>query len=353
MSGEIKGTIGYSNSVKERETSISLGYKKTQNTTCFDKATSVGVKLEHKGINKRHNGETFWGLKFIADDTKGELPGRTYDYFTKNECDILNEHIFKEMEKFGYDRETTIQIDTLCFGNLLYNDCSHTDYGYTSKHITSFIKGEYGRKSTLVEEKNTKLENAYKGTLIGSVDVGTAGTASFGGDARILLEDGFSLTNKIGKSVLKNNVSFGAIADLKLTGGAQKGGIQFGTKLNGESSFVTQVSPNTTVGVSGQAYATVTKPATELGAGVNVFGTHKPKNSKVTFYGNISAGLERQNLRIGGFNNLTENVRTIGITAGAQLSKKVSVGAGYTGYFDKINNTRNRQTFSVTGAVNL
>ena len=97
MSGEIKGTLGYSNSVKERETSISLGYKKTQNTTCFDKATSVGVKLEHKGINKRHNGETFWGLKFVADDTKGKLPGRTFQTFTQEEVNILNEHLYSEL----------------------------------------------------------------------------------------------------------------------------------------------------------------------------------------------------------------------------------------------------------------
>ena len=152
---------------------------------------------------------------------------------------------------------------------------------------------------------------------------------------------------------LQNNVSFGTIADLKFTGGAQNVGVQFGIKLNGESSFVTQVSPNTTVGVSGQAYATVTKPATELGAGANIFGSFKPNNSKVTFYGNVSAGLERQNLRIGGFNNLTENVRTVGVTAGAQLSKKVSVGAGYVGYFDRINNTRNRSTISVSGTVNF
>lgn len=358
MSAEIKGTLGYSNSIKERETSLSLGYKKTQNTSCFDKATSLGLKIEHKGIDKKHNSETFFGLKFVADDTKGELPGREFTYLSQEDCDMWNNYVYREIEALNFqglsnenvDKINTLASQILCISADNYNNIRH---GYTSEHITSFLKGEAGKKTTLFSNKNVELNNAYKCSLIGGLDYGTTEKASVGGDVRILLEDGFGIANKIGKSELKNNISFGAIADQKYTGGAQKGGVQIGTKLNGETSFTTLLSKNTVFGVNGQAYTTVTKPATELGTEINIFGTHKPNASKVTFYGNISAGLEKQNLRIGGFDNLTENVRTIGMSAGAQISKNVSIGVGYNGYFDLINNTKNRSTFNVSAIVNL
>ena len=68
---------------------------------------------------------------------------------------------------------------------------------------------------------------------------------------------------------------------------------------------------------------------------------------KVTIFGSAGAGLTRQNLSTGLFNQQTENNLASSIAIGAKWDNK-SVSVGYNNFNNKLNPTENLSNISVT-----
>ena len=347
LSAEAGGSLVYGNSVKDTETSITLGFKKNNETSMFLNSESVGLKLEHKGIN--HDSGIFYDTKGITSYTAGELGGCEYiqdDTGNLNALSKMTEDIRNDLTSAGFDNETINAMAPVVDNTPENAIFKHTPAFQKTKYLSTFFKGSVGKKSTLLKTENMELSNSAKTTVCAGTTFELAGSG-VRGDARILAEDGFELKNRIQDVTLKNSVSGGVLTDLKFTNTGMCFGLQPGVKLNASSSVNCNPNKNMCINAGVNAGAVVTAVDKDFGVDGNVSVVFKPSNSNVLLYGDANVGLYRQRITIGGFNEQTENKTHFSVGLGAQLNPKTSVSVRYNNERDALNKTRNNSSVTI------
>ena len=239
--------------------------------------------------------------------------------------------------------------------------------GFDATHLTAFARRVFGREYTVLKDRGTELSHGYK--LDGQIGINDIlrytennslpinAMFSIGGDVRLGAEYGgeFDISGK--NTIFSNSASIGVLADMSLKSGTLTPAVNPGLELNGSSLFKTRLSDNATLGAGASGYAVfagfpTNTTSVDYGASGEIQGTYKPNNSNVTVFGAANAGLDKQKISIGGFNEQAENITTLGVTIGAQ-NRKGSVSLNYNSEINKLNSTKNRKIFSVGATLNI
>lgn len=352
VSAVAEGTIVKNDDNSKSELGISVGYKNNSETSLFQNSTSVGAKATYKKETEKGDGTTVYcDTKVVSTYTKGNLNDIEYKLLEPNfDKEAIFSQIETQMKEAGYGP------DKLAEAKKKFDDINATSIQYNSvpTYISNFIKAHFGIKKDVVKSDKTTVTNATQASLYGGVVVGTesqgSGT-SIGGDARITVEDGVQVKNQVGKYTFENTLNAGVVGDLKFTSGKQHGGIMFGTKLNAGTG-VTYNGNNWNIGGEASIYNVTSPSAVERGGNIGFKGEIRT-NSGMNIFGQANVGVETQNLRIGGFNQQTENKVRFNTTIGAQINPNTTVTVGYSQTTDKLNSTRNNNMFNVGVRVNL
>ena len=232
----------------------------------------------------------------------------------------------------------------------------------TSNNLTLFARQTFGRESTLFKNKNAKLSQGWQvsGTL-GFNDVLTSGSehfgqkanlASFGGDVRLNADYGLDFKHKNKTGLFDTNATIGGVADMGIKTGCLKPTVIPGVKLNGSMSYTRNINDRVSLSGTLQGNAVVTKVSSDANYGVGINGSYKI-NPKTTIFAGANFDKTTQQIRIGGFNEQTENYNTIGAFIGLMLKNKGKISVGYSGKTDFLNSTRDRGIFTIGGSINL
>ena len=341
-------TLGIEKNNKDAELTFNVEYKRNNETELFLNSQSFGIDSGYKSIKHKDNGrDVFFDVNLTSVYTTGKTGALDYKIGNQNEVDQVESVVIKKLETLAaLNGETCIIPTDIDFS---------VDSKHSSKNIkdfSTFIKTGAGFTSEITSSDNMSLKHAFQGSLLGGFTIGVNNSSIFG-DTRILAEEGLQLQNKTGNVRLENTISGGLGVDLRLTGGAQKGSLSPVCKFNFGSGVEYSNQDNLTVGVGVQAYGVVTCPSKETGVEGNIYGIYRPQDTKVTIFGKLNAGMERQRLTLGGFNEQAENNIKINTAIGVQLNPKVSVQAGYSRELDKLNPTRNNSAVSIGCKINI
>ena len=354
VSAVAEGKIVKDNDNSKSELGVSLGYKNNSETSLFQNSTSVGAKATYKKETQTSDDTTvYYDTKVISTYTKGNLSNVSYhgDSY-ENPKEVLYSQIESQMKEAGYGDDKLAEIKQ---GIDKLNITTLGNYANSiPTYISNFINGGFGIKKDLVKTDKTTVINATQASLYGGVVVGTesnGGGISVGGDARIAIEDGVQVKNQVGKYTFENTLNAGVVGDLKYTSGKQQGGVMFGTKLNASTS-ATYNEKNWNIGGEASIYNVTTPSAVERGGNIGFKGGIRT-NSGMNIFGQANIGVEKQNLRLGGFNQETENKVRFNTAIGAQINPNTTVTVGYSQTKDKLNSTRNNNTFNVGVRVSL
>ncbi len=470
VSAEVQGTLAYHNedNTKSKETTFSVGYKKSGVTSLADSSTSVGAKYEHKTEQIIDEGKKFSNTKVVVDYSQLHTNALTVDYdkiqpiesrtirdpehlaqlreyynneylqnnsiedlnwhynccqryldnydeeyrgaspITKEEY-IANQHkvyksgdgvAYEDLDDFGKknaDEQILYNWDNYLINNrydgakelVLERQAGYKDNidnydqyrekyvednigsittlsgynkdevpnekelgAFNTNHLSMFVRKLFGQEKTLVKDGNIELTNAWQvGGLLG-FNVTTTSSLAFGGDVRLFAEEGLRLNVGDKNTLSSTAVSAGVVADMSLKSGTLTPSVSPGVKLNGSSVFQTRVNDKVSFGAGVDGYAVVTRQSTDWGVGGNAQATYKPQGMNVTIFGSAEAGVDKQQLRIGGFNALSDYVTKLGLSLGVKFNTG-SVQFNYTKYNDKLNSTRDRAVFSVGARINL
>ena len=354
VSAVAEGTIVKNNDNSKSELGVSLGYKNNSETSLFQNSTSVGAKATYKKETQTSDDTTLYcDAKVISTYTKGNLNDVSYQRGgNENPNGVLYSQIENQMKEAGYGDDKLAEVKQ---GIDKLNITTLGNYANSvPTYISNFIKGGFGLKKDLVKTDKTMVTNATQASLYGGVVVGTESNGSgtsIGGDARVALEDGIQVKNQIGKYTFENTLNAGVVGDLKYTSGKQQGGVMFGTKLNASTS-ATYNEKNWNIGGEASIYNVTTPSAVERGGNIGFKGGIRT-NSGMNIFGQANIGVEKQNLRLGGFNQETENKVRFNTAIGAQINPNTTVTVGYSQTKDKLNSTRNNNTFNVGVRVSL
>lgn len=351
VTAEICGN--YVNKNGTQETAISIGYKESGKTSLYDNSQSLGLKIEHNAKNQKDN-PTFFQSKLILNNTKGNAHiNYNVNPFTVRINDNIDEVIAGLNDNyFDVNNELNDFIQEL--KNMrtdLYNQVDEMrtrNKTYSANNISLFTRVAIGKENNLLNTPETNLKNTAQVSLIGSLN--KVDNNCIGGDVQLSLEDGMQVQNKIGNTLLTNNVSGGILSNLQITGGDCKPGAQFGLKFNLSSSAQTQINNNIAFGCKIGGHSVISKPAVDCGLNGNIYGIYN--TDKAAIFSSASISRDLQKLKIGGFNEQTENSTTFGAKIGVQ-NKNGSLSLNYTNKLDKLNSTRNRSVVSLNATVNL
>lgn len=223
---------------------------------------------------------------------------------------------------------------------------------FDSNHLTMFFRKVFGREKTLLKDGNLELTNAWQlGGILG-LNVTTTSSFAFGGDVRLMAEEGLRLDVGDKNTLSSTAISGGVVADMSLKSGTLTPTVSPGVKLNGSSIFKTRLSDNVSFGAGVDGYAVITRQSTDWGVGGQAQAAYKPEGLNVTLVGSVDAGVDKQQLRIGGFNALADYVSKLGLSLGVKFNTG-SVQFNYTKFNDKLNSTRDRAIFSIGARINL
>ncbi len=340
------GSMVYGNSVKDRETELTVEIKKSNETEMFIQSESAGLKIEHRGINK--NSGVFFDTKGITSYTSGKLGGCEY---TQDITAILEmeekitEDARNDLAEAGFNDNI---INTVApIADKTKSPIYKTQPDVTeTKHLSTFFKGSVGKETSLLKEENTELSNTAKVSAFAGAtfELGGSGVR---GDVRLLAEDGFELKNNLSKTSLKNSISGGVLADLKMTNTGMCFSIQPGVKFNASSSAVIKPNQNLEIGANIKAGAVVTTVDKDFDVSGGVSAAYKPANRNIVIYGDANAGLYRQRITIEGFNEQTENKTYFSVGAGVKLNPKTSVSVSYNRENDALNKSRTNSSVTI------
>lgn len=354
VSAVAEGKIAKSNEHSKSELGVSLGYKNNSETSLFQNSTSVGAKATYKKeIQTSDDTTLYYDTKAISTYTKGNLNDVSYhgDSY-ENPKEVLYSQIESQMKEAGYGNDKLAEVKQ---GIDKLNITTLGNYANSvPTYISNFIKGGFGLKKDLVKTDKTTVTNATQASLYGGVVVGTesnGGGISIGGDARVALEDRVQVKNQVGKYTFENTLNAGVVGDLKYTSGEQQGGVMFGTKLNASTS-ATYNEKNWNIGGEASIYNVTTPSAIERGGNIGFKGGIRT-NTGMNIFGQANIGVEKQNLRLGGFNQETENKVRFNTAIGAQINPNTTVTVGYSQTKDKLNSTRNNNMFNIGVRVSL
>ena len=349
ISAQAGGSLVYGNSVKNTETALTLGFKKNNETAMFMNSQSAGLKLEHKGLNT-DTGYSF-DVKGIMSYTKGTLGGCKYTIDSTAELKAENrmiKQIRSDLQQAGFDNE---KIDSTIRNPYLPEELGsialieHTKFNYQPEFLSTFINASATKKSTLLKTDNMELTNAIKASGYGGLTVRLNEEGS-NGDIRLMAEDGLALKNTFKDCSLSNVISGGILADLKQRNTGWNF-LQPGVKFNAATSVAYSSNPNFGISAGAKVSSVVTPVDKDLGVEGSVQAVYKPENSKVVLHGEAQAGLYKQRLTIGGFNEQTENTKNFSVALGAQLNPRTSVSLRYNNERHALNKTRNNSSVTI------
>lgn len=350
FSAQAGGLIAYGNSVKDSQTSLNLAYKKNNETAMFVDSESVGLKVEHKKINQ--NTGVFCDIKGISSFTTGKLDSSTFTGDTSQYFHAQNKmfkQIVSDLQQAGFDNYETDKYARCILSPEEIEKMSHSETQYyetKQQYLSNFIKGSFGKQKTLLKDDNFELTNAAKATAVGGMTFNLV-SDSFNGDLRLIAEDGLQLKNTINDFKLNNEISGGLISDLKLNSTGAKFKMQPGVKLNAGTSVAYSSNPNFGI-VGGVKVSSVVTPADkDFGVQGRINAVYKPENSNIVLQGDATAGLYKQKITMGHFNEQTENVKNFSVGLGAQLNPRTSVSVRYNNEINALNKTKNNSSFTI------
>ena len=347
ISAKAGGSLVYGNNAKTKETSLTLGYKQNNETDIFLKSKSAGLKAEHKGINE-NNGK-FFDTKAIVSYTEGKIGGCEFSRDTTASLNAeirMNNDIRKDLTEAGLSQEEINRYAPAVNPNIYDNVSKRYKSAPDAQYLSTFFKGAAGKENTLVDTGNMQLSNTSKASLYCGMTF-SLNNSGFHGDARILAENGFELKNNFKNAVLKNNLSGGVFAELKQTTEGLCISAQPGVKLNAASSVSYSPNENLQLNAGVKAGSAITPVDKDFGLQGGVSAAFKPADSNVILYTDAGAGLYRQKITIGGFNEQTENKTNFSIGLGAQLNPKTSVSLRYNREHDALNKTRSNSSVTI------
>ena len=144
------GSVVYGNSVKTRETSLDIEVKKNNETEMFLESESVGVKLEHKGINESTG--VFFDTKGIASYTSGQLGGCEY---TQDRTaivkmnDKMTEDARKDLAAAGFDSSIIDDTAPLVDESVKIPIYKINEDLTETKYLSTFFKGSVSLSSSI------------------------------------------------------------------------------------------------------------------------------------------------------------------------------------------------------------
>lgn len=339
--GEIGGRMVFSGENSNSELSATFAYQQKGETSNFIESKSYGADVAFKKTQKLKCGDE---VQFAVDGIVTNVKGERF-----NICDSRDKNLTSISKAISEQYNNEISLITN--GTLVVNDTSiieidSSDNYENKSDNTLFIKTSLARKTNLVTTESLSVNNTAKATAI----LGGAfrDKDKYCGDARIALEDGITVNNKVGNVELSNTASVGIVDDLNLSLGSYAPKLQLGGKFNLASSAQVKPSENSVFGAQARGYAVVTAPTTEFGASASIWGQQKLNNTKAVVFGSASVGYENQRLHMGNFNETTENNLNFGITAGVKVNPTTQVSLSYNQKCDKLNSTRNYNTFNMT-----
>ena len=350
ISAEAGGSLVYGNSVKNSETALTLGFKKNNETAMFMNSQSAGLKVEHKSTNN-DTGFSF-DVKGIMSYTKGTLGSCKYiQDFTAllNAKNRMIKQIRSDLQQAGFNNEKIESIveqpytsEELSLGSTIED----TKFNFTPQYLSTFFKGSVGKNTTLLKNDNIELTNATKATAIGGMTF-TLNSPGNRGDIRVIAEDGLRLKNTIKDFSINNEISAGLLTDLKQKNTGLCYSLQPGAKFNAGTSVAYSSTPNFGISAGAKVSSVVTPVDKDLGVQGGINAVYKPENSNILFHGEATAGLYKQKITIGGFNEQTENTRNFSVSLGAQLNPKTSVSVRYDNENHALNKTRNNSSVTI------
>ncbi len=239
----------------------------------------------------------------------------------------------------------------------LIQDSKESFVDFKTTHLTTFIRQVFGKEKTVLNDKNIELKDGYQiSGLIGFNKV--FGSESFGGDARICAEAGTELNIKGKHSLFSTNLSAGATADLSLKTGCLTPTVSPGLKLNAGASYKTRINDNVTFGTAANGYTVMTGLTTgtgshDWGAEAQLQTNIRPNGSNMTIFGMAKAGFEKQQIKSGGFEELTENMTKLGFSVGTIFKSGNSLQFNFQKQTNHLNPTYNRETYSVSANIKI
>lgn len=330
---------------KPRQFSASFGYRKNGETALFNNSNAVGIKLEYSGSNNNKNGNsTFFQTKAVVENIQGENfktnSSLVSDIFSSS--DFLNAYEHK-LQELGIENTAKYYEDFQMVQN-----SNGTVSIEKSNNTSTFLSSRFGKKTNLVENDNFRLDNSGQISLNGGA---TFNDNAVFGDARVTIEDGFALTTGSNNWRMENSLSAGYVADLKLTSGEQKPGVQSGVKLNATTSFMAKPTERSCVVAEAEGHAVKLKPYQEYGFSSSLFGSYEIAPQK-SIYGQLNYSNDVQRINIGGFSGKSSDKSVFGATVGSQL-KNTNVYVTYNKSINGINKTYNNSAVAVGAKFNF
>lgn len=355
ISAIAEGNIVKRNDNSSSEFGVSVGYKNNSETSLFKNSTSFGIKANYKKETQKSNDISIYhDTKIISTYTRGSADDAIYTGSSvDNSRDVIYSQIENQMRKCGYGDDKLeevrkeIGVDDYIVNTVTQNITNQSTY------YSNFLKGNFGIKKDWEISENTNITNTTQATLYGGVVIANEklGKTGIGGDARVCIEDGIKINNKVNQYTFQNTLNAGVVGDLKYTSGRQHGGIMLGTKLNAITS-TTYNNGNWEIGGEASIYNIATPSVTERGGNIGFKGSYHTK-SGINIFGQTNFEIEKQKLSIGGFNETTENKLKFNTTVGAQINPNTMITVGYSQTKDKLNATRNNNTFNIGVKVKI
>ena len=273
-------------------------------------STIVGIEYRHSGENAEFYNSNSIGIKGSFAKTKAlnETNALTYD---------INGIFSHTKGELG--------------GNV-------EDMSYESL----MLKGSVGVQTQIYGTENTNIYNSGKASLISTGVLGHSNHYSSSYDARLILEDGISISNNQTNQNFNGNISGGVVIDTQQDNNGMKPVI--GGKLNIGTGYTVKANDNLLISANAEAYSVFTKASTDSGVQANVgaIWTNPNSDSKINcVFGTVGASAESQNLHIGKFTQLTEKNVTFQATAGMEVGKNTRVSLNYSQHNDTLNPTKN------------
>ena len=355
ISAIAEGNIVKRNDNSNSEFGVSVGYKNNSETSLFKRSTSFGIKANYKKETQKSNDISIYhDTKIISTYTRGSADNAIYTGSSvDNSRDVIYSQIESQMRECGYGDDKLEEVKKEIGADSYIVNTVTQNLTNKSTYYSNFLKSNFGIKKDWKISENTNITNATQASLYGGVVVAKEklGGTGNGSDARVCIEDGVKIDNQVDQFKFENTLNAGVEGDLKYTSGKQHRGIMLGTKLNAITS-TTYNNGNWEIGGEASIYNIATPSVTERGGNIGFKGGYRTK-SGVNIFGQTNFEIEKQKLNIGVFNETTENKLKFNTTVGAQISPNTTITVGYSQTKDKLNATRNNNTFNIGVRVKL
>lgn len=307
--------------------------------------TGHDVNLTATIVNKKTDNNVIQNAVSVAFKTNESEGPQDYSYSSLG-LKYDRAHL-KETDNSTYYNNNKLILNTTEIKNKLVNMYKNASENIF-RNFMIFNRNELGVQ--------TKINNSLSttGQVSSTIGLNTRPLDGlvFCGDLRLAAEQSLNYNKSIGQSELNANINAGLITDMSIKTGVLKPNVAFGGKGNADVSIMTHISDNVSVDASSSGYVVATPVSTDYGVAGKLGLKYKSEYGSETIFGNIHAGIDRQNIHIGTLDELTENKINLGGELGLQ-QKNLSVAIGCNYEKDRINPTKNKLSATMRFALNL